>query len=57
MDTRIYIIFKDGFPFELVRGDYQFKMNRLNTWREMFPEFRYTISDVGLEEIYDQYGD
>lgn len=55
MDTRIYIIFKDGFPFELVRGDYQFKMNRLNTWREMFPEFRYTISDVGLEGIYDQY--
>lgn len=55
MDAGIYIIFKDGIPFELVRGDYSFRLERLNTWIEMFPEFTYSISDVRLWGIYDQY--
>lgn len=49
MINDVYIIFKNGTPFELVRGDLPYREARLSNWKEFFPEFTYTISDVGLD--------
>ena len=54
MDNDIYIVFKDGTPHELVRGDFEFRRKRVKNWQELFPEFIFSISDVGLD-LLEQY--
>ena len=54
MDTKIYIIFRNGIPFELVRGEFDYRMARLVSWRELSPEALFSISNVGIE-LLDQY--
>lgn len=55
MNTDVYIIFKDGVPFELIVGDLAYREGRLNDWVELFPEHKYTLSSIGFP-LLEQHG-
>ena len=48
MEPLVYIIYKDDFPHEVIRGDLGYVISRLEMWQAVDGEARYTRSDVGI---------
>lgn len=49
--NKYYIIFRDGVPYELISGEYEFRMGRLEMWRSFFSESTFSISEDGVDAI------